>query len=67
MSFTRIKIIEGDTAEIIEGKINHFLASKMVYAVERMFLYPLKEDEKFAGYYCYITYKEKINYNGESD
>lgn len=62
MSMTRLKIIEGDSAEITEGKVNHFLASDKVYAVVFIQTKPKHESD---GFYCYITYKEK--YNRESD
>lgn len=72
MSMTRLKIIDGDTADIVEGKVNHFIET-YVYAVERIQVYPkYKDDEHTGGYYCYITYKEKYkdradNTNGEKN
>lgn len=60
MSMTRLKIIDGDSAEIVEGKVNYFI-EKYCYAVERIQIYPKKEaDTHTGGYYCYITYKEKF-------
>lgn len=59
MSMTRIKIIDGDSAEIVEGKVNHFIET-YVYAVERIQIYPkTKGDTAIGGYYCYIQYREK--------
>lgn len=68
MSMTRLKIIDGDTAEIVEQKVNHFIEIH-VYAVERIQVYPKKEDNTHTGgYYCYITYREKYKDrdNGET-
>lgn len=60
MSMTRLKIIDGDTAEIAEGKVNHFLASDKVYSVIHITTYPkAKDNPESTGFYCYITYKEK--------
>lgn len=61
-SSTRLKIIDGDTAEIVENKVNHFIET-YVYAVERLSVFPKKVVEEdgstdYKGYYCYITYKK---------
>lgn len=62
MNTTRLKIIEGDNAEIAEGKVNHFLASAIVYSVVHIAVHPkAKEDPSNSGFYCYITYKEKYD------
>lgn len=68
MSMTRLKIITGDTEEIVEGKVNNFLASDKVYAVERLLVYPkTKDNTEAGGYYCYITYKEKYPRNDNAE
>ena len=60
MSLTRLKIIDGDSAEIVEGKVNHFI-EVYAYAVDRIQIYPkTKDDTHTGGYYCYITYREKF-------
>lgn len=61
MSMTRLKIIDGDTAEMVEQKVNQFIKVH-VYAVERIQVYPKKDEDGIpdGGYYCYITYKEKF-------
>ena len=66
MSMTRLKIFDGDTAEIVEGKVNAFI-EKYVYAVERIQVYPKKEESIVTGgYYVYLTYRKKYD-NGEKD
>lgn len=60
MSMTRLKIFEGDSANEVEDLVNSFIEEK-VYAVERILVYPKKNDDGYTGgYYCYITYKEKF-------
>jgi len=60
---TRLKIIDGDSAEIVEGKVNHFIET-YAYRVERVQVFPkTKSDTHTGGYYCYITYKEKFKDN----
>ncbi len=67
MSMTRLKIFEGDSPEIVEQKVNHFI-ELYAYAVERIHVYPKKEDGNHTGgYYCYITYREKFKERGDQN
>lgn len=65
MSMTRLKIIDGDSAEIVEQKVNHFIET-YVYSVERILVYPKKDTDDegstvYKGYYAYITYRKKLS------